>query len=152
MEMQIKCPKCKGTKVVKRGVSPTQNRGKQQIYLCKPCKKTFIQDLGFWKMKNNEQVVTKAIDLYFSNLSSRKVRNHYRRHEGIKTSHVSVLDWCRKYVLKVTKFVETLKPELSGELYVDETDIPRGYNTKKKGGDKFWCSVDWRTRYINATL
>ncbi|KKK61233.1 hypothetical protein LCGC14_3016380, partial [marine sediment metagenome] len=103
-------------------------------------------------MKNSEKKISMAIDLYFSNLSSRKVRNHFRRHLAHNSSHVTVLDWCRKYVLKVQKYVDTLHPELSGEFYADETDIPRGCNTKKKGGDTFWCSVDWDTRYINATL
>ncbi len=103
-------------------------------------------------MRNSEKKITSAIDLYFSNLSSRKVRNHFRRHLEHNCSHITVLDWCRKYVLKVNKFIDILKPQLSGEMFVDETDIPRGCNTKKKGGDKFWCSVDWGTRYINATM
>jgi len=147
-----KCQTCKQQSVVKRGLSPTQNRGKQQRWLCKDCNKTFIQDVGFWKKKNSEAKIMAGIDLYFSNLSSRKVRNHFRRHWDHNASHVSVLNWCREYTLKVTKYVDTLKPQLSGELYVDETDIPRGCNTKKKGGDKFWCSVDWGTRFINATF
>ncbi len=151
-QTKTKCPYCKSEQIVKRGLSPTQNRGKQQRYLCKSCKRTFIQDLGFWKMKNSEAKVTSAIDLYFSNLSSRKVRNHFRRHLAHNSSHVTVLDWCRKYVLKIQKYVDTLHPELSGKVYADETEIPRGCNTRKKGGDKFWCSVDWDTRYINATL
>lgn len=152
MKQTIKCPSCKWDKVVKRGLSPTENRGKQQRYLCKSCKKTFIPNNGFWKKKNSEQKITAAIDLYFSNLSSRKVRNHFRRHWQHNASHITILNWCREYTLKVTKFVDTLKPELSGEVYADETEIPRGCNTKRKGGDKFWCAVDWGTRYINATM
>ena len=151
-QTKIKCPNCKSEKIVKRGLSPTQNRGKQQRYLCKSCKKTFIQDLGFWKMKNSEKKITMGIDLYFSNLSSRKVRNHFRRHLEHNASHMTVLDWCRKYVLKVQDYVDKQNVSLSGQIYADETDIPRGCNTKRKGGDKFWCSIDWGTRYINATL
>src|SRR3989338_5392821 len=147
METNVRCPKCKGTNVLKRGTSPTQNRGVQQRHLCKDCKKTFIQDCGFWKMKNNEAKVTAGIDLYFSNLSSRKVRNHFRRHWNHNASHVSILDWCRKYTLKVQKYVNTLQPQLSGQFYMDETEIDRG-----KGNDVFWCNVDWGTRYINATM
>src|SRR3989338_9197237 len=152
MKQTIKCPSCNGDKMVKRGLSPTENRGKQQRYLCKSCKKTFIQDLGFWKKKNNEKKITSAIDLYFSNLSSRKVRNHFRRHLQENASHITILNWCREYTLKVTKFVNTLSPQLSGQFYADETDIPRGSGLHRKGGDIFWCNVDWGTRYINATL
>lgn len=147
METTIRCPKCKSTNIVKRGTSPTQNRGVQQRYLCKGCKKTFIQDLGFWKMKNSEAKVTAGIDLYFSNLSSRKVRNHFRRHWQHNASHVSILDWCRKYTLKVQKFVDTLQPQLSGQYYADETEIDR-----RRNKDIFWCNVDWGTRFINATF
>ena len=149
---KIKCRYCKSENTVKRGLSQTQNRGKQQRHLCKDCKKTFILDNGFWKKKNSEAKITAAIDLYFSNLSSRKVRNHFRRHWEHNASHVTVLNWCREYTLKASKFIDTLKPQLSGQLYVDETDIPRGCTPTRKGGDIFWCSVDWGTRYINATM
>ena len=148
MNSEIKCPNCKGTKTVKRGFSQTQNRGKQQRYLCRSCGKTFIPDMGFWKMKNSEKIVTMSIDMYLSNLSSRKMRNQLHRHMETKASHVTILDWVRKYVLKVQKYVNTLHPQLSGKVYADETEIPRG----RKRADIFWCSVDWDTRYINATL
>ncbi len=145
MEVKVKCPRCKSEDCVKRGFSPTQKRGKQQRYLCNACDKTFIPDRGFWKMKNHERKVTKAIDLYFANLSSRKVRNTFKRHEDVKVSHVSVLDWCRKYVLKVQRFVDKLNPTLSGLCYADDTEIDR-----KGCKDHFWACVDWGTRYINA--
>ena len=101
-----KCPNCKNDNVVKRGKSPTQKRGFQQRYKCKDCKKIFISDTGFWKMKNSEEIITMSIDMYLSNLSSRKMRNQLRRHMKTKISHVSVLDWVRKYILKVQNYVE----------------------------------------------
>jgi len=125
-------------------------RGKQQRYLCKDCGKTFIPDTGFWKMKNSDKIVTLSIDVYLSNLSSRKMRNQLQRHFSHKISHVSVLDWVRKYTLKVQKYVNTLNPSLSGQFYADETEI---FRSRKDGrNDIFWCSVDWGTRFINATL
>jgi len=145
METNYKCPTCKSKHTVKRGFSPTQNRGKQQRYLCKECKKTFIQDLGFWKKKNSEKKITVAIDLYFSNLSSRKVRNHFRRHWEHNASHITVLNWCREYTIKVQKYVDTLQPQLSGKFYADETEIDC-----ERRKDIFWCNVDWDTRYISG--
>lgn len=147
MENKIKCPYCKSEEIVKRGLSPTQNRGKQQRYKCNSCNKTFIQDMGFWKMKNNEAKITSGIDLYFSNLSSRKVRNHFRRHLEHNASHVTVLDWCRKYVLKVKKYTDSLPiQKLGGLQYCDETNIDC-----KNRNDNFWCSIDGITRFITAT-
>lgn len=146
MKQKIKCPYCKSEQIVKRGLSPTQNRGKQQRYLCNSCKKTFIQNNGFWKMKNSESKITQAIDLYFSNLSSRKVRNFFKRHLTHNASHETVLNWCRKYVLKVNNYVNELQPNLSGKYYADETEIKR-----KKNDDVFWACIDWDTRMIVDT-
>lgn len=146
MKPTIKCQYCKSDNVVMRGLSPTENRGKQQRYLCNDCKRTFIPDFGFWKMKNSESKITQGIDLYFSNLSSRKVRNHFRRHIEHNVSHITILDWCRKYVLKVNGFVDKLQPKLGGRYYADETEIDReGVN------DLFWCCIDWDTRMIVDT-
>jgi transposase-like protein len=148
MEIQIRCVFCQANCYAKYGTRTTENRGKIQRYRCLECGKTFTNDEGFYRMRNSEAKITQAIDLYFSNLSSRKVRNHFRRHLPHNASHVTILDWCRRYVLKTQKYIDTLKPQLSGKLYGDETEIDRG----KDHNDIFWCCVDWETRYINATL
>lgn len=146
-DKNVACRFCKSTNTMKKGYRTTMNRGKIQRYICKECDRSFTKDEGFLRMRNSESKITSAIDLYFSNLSSRKVRNYFRRHLEHNSSHVTVLDWCRRYVLKVQKYVNTLSPQLSGKVYADETEIDRG-----KNNDIFWCSVDWDTRYINATL
>ena len=148
MENQIKCLHCGKSNYKKKGFRKTQNRGKIQKFYCFECKRYFTNDEGFYRMRNSENKITSAIDLYFSNLSSRKVRNHFRRHWDHNASHETILNWCRKYVLKVTKYTETLQPQLSGQFYADETEIDR----EKDHNDIFWCNVDWGTRYINATL
>jgi len=140
------CNFCKSQNVVKKGFRQTENRGKIQRYLCRNCKRSFCIDEGFYRMRNHENKITQAIDLYFSNLSSRKVRNHFRRHLIKNASHVSILDWCRRYVLKVTNYINKLQPQLSGQFYADETEIDC-----ERRNDIFWACVDWGTRYINAT-
>jgi len=98
-------------------------------------------------MRNSEAKITQAIDLYYSHLSSRKIRNHFRRHLDHNASHETILAWARRYVLKVQKYVDTLKPQLSGKIYADETEIDC-----EDRNDIFWCAIDWDTRFINATL
>ncbi|MBI2548166.1 IS1/IS6 family transposase [Candidatus Woesearchaeota archaeon] len=141
------CLFCKSQNTVKKGFIKTEHRGNIQRYICKDCKRSFCIDEGFYRMRNNENKITKAIDLYFSNLSSRKVRNTFKRHEETKISHVSVLDWCRRYALKVWQYVDSLAPKLGGKCYADETEIDC-----EQRNDIFWCSVDWDTRFISATL
>ena len=88
-------------------------------------------------MRNNPSVITMSIDMYLSNLSSRKMRNQLKRHTTEKLSHVSILDWVRKYVLKVNNYVESLGYNLGDVFYADETFINR-----KGVDDRFWCCVD----------
>ena len=147
MENTIKCIYCKSQNYIKKGIRKTQNRGNIQRYKCLECNRLFTNDDGFYRMKNHESKITSAIDLYFSNLSSRKVRNHFRKHYPHNASHQSILNWCRKYVMKVQKYVDNLKPQLSGKYYMDETEIDcNGRN------DFFWVAVDWDTRFIPNTF
>lgn len=146
MENKIICRYCKSEKIVKRGLTKTNNRGNQQRYLCKDCKRTFIKDEGFYKMKNDPNLITMAVDMYLSNLSSRKMRNQLKRHGLGKVSHQTILTWVRKYVLMVNKFVDKLDYKLGNSFYADETVINR-----KGKNDRFWACVDWDTRMITGT-
>ena len=134
----IKCIHCKENNFVKKGFRKTQNRGKIQKYYCLSCKRYFTNDEGFYRMKNNEDIITMSIDMYLSNLSSRKMRNQLKRHMATKISHESILHWVRKYVMKVYKYTEQFTPTLSGKYYMDETEIDCvGRN------DFLMVAVDW---------
>lgn len=100
---KIKCVHCGSNEFTKQGFRKTENRGKIQKYKCCNCYRYFTNDDGFYRMRNNEKIITMSIDMYLSNLSSRKMRNQLKRHLETKISHVSILDWVRKYVLKVQK-------------------------------------------------
>lgn len=139
------CRFCKSRDVVHRGTRQTLWRGKIKRYGCKTCARTFTMDDGFFRMRNAPDKITRGIDLYFSNLSSRKVRNHYKRHDSHKISHVTVLDWCRKYTLKVHQYIDTLEPKIGGRCFADDTQIDRAGHK-----DHFWACIDWDTRYISA--
>ncbi len=96
-------------------------------------------------MKNSEKTITMSVDMYLSNLSSRKMRNQIKRHLNHKISHVAILDWVRKYVLKVYNYVEKLDYNVGDYFYADETIIFRN-----KQQDRFWACVDWETRLITG--
>ena len=138
---EIKCIYCKSENYTKQGFRKTENRGKIQKYFCRNCKRYFTNDEGFYRMRLSAE----TIDIYLSNLSSRKMRNQLKRHFNIKTSHQSVLNWVYKYSLKVNNFVEKLGYNLGESFYADETVINR-----QGRDDKFWCCVDWNTRLITG--
>src|SRR3989338_10684365 len=138
MKAKIRCVHCKAEKYSKQGYRKTEKRGKIQKYKCLSCSKYFTNDEGFYRMRNSEEIITMSVDMYLSNLSSRKMRNQLRRHMKTKISHVSVLDWVRKYILKVHAYVEKLNyDKLGGIFYADETVINR-----KGNHDNFWACVD----------
>ncbi len=96
-------------------------------------------------MRFSAKIITMSIDIYLSNLSSRKMRNQLKRHFLIKVSHITVLDWVRKYSLKVYNFVEKLGYNLGEQFYADETFVRR-----EGKDDRFWACLDWETRMITG--
>lgn len=144
--MEIKCKHCKSQNFSKEGYRNTLNRGKLQKFKCHECKKYFTQDLGFYRMRNSEKIITMSIDMFISNLSSRKMSKQLQRHFTTKASHVTVLDWVRRFTLKVSKFVEGLGYNMGNSFYADETVIDC-----EGRDDKFWCCLDWETRMITGT-
>ncbi len=145
MKTGIKCKHCKSKNFRKEGTRKTDNRGKIQKYFCKDCKRFFTNDDGFYRMRNDPKIITMSIDMYVSNLSSRKMRNQLKRHLNHKISHISILDWVIKYALKVHKFVEKLGYNLRNSFFADETTINR-----EGKDDMFWCCLDWNTRLITG--
>ena len=86
-----------------------------------------------------------SVDMYVSNLSSRKMRNQLSRHLLTKVSHISILNWVYKYTLKVGRFVEKLGYNLGDSFYADETFVQR-----EGKEDRFWACIDWDTRLITG--
>ena len=142
---EILCPHCKEKNIKKDGLRKTEKRGKIQRYKCKLCNYRFVFDDGFYRMRNNENIITMSIDMYISNLSSRKMRNQIGRHLNTKISHMSILDWVRRYTLKVSKFVDKLGYNMGNSFYADETLIDCSGRD-----DRFWCCIDWDTRLITG--
>ena len=142
---EIKCLFCKSSNYIKKGYRQTEQRGKIPRYYCKECDKNFTNDEGFYRMRYSAKTITLSIDIFVSNLSSRKMRNQLLRHFDTKVSHITILDWVRKYTLKVKKFVDKLGYNLGDSFYADETEVQR-----EGKRDRFWCCLDWDTRLITG--
>ena len=145
MEIKVKCRHCGSEEFSKEGFRKTLKRGKIQKFRCLKCKRNFTNDDGFFRMRNNSKIITMSVDMYLSNLSSRKMRNQLARHLDEKIHHSTILDWVRKYVLKVHNYVEKLGYNFGDWFYADETEINRAGNW-----DRFWACVDWDTRLITG--
>ncbi len=139
----ISCPKCKGENTKKRGQRQTENRGKIQRYFCKNCRFSFVQDDGFFRMRNTPQKVTLCLDLFYRGISTRKVQEHLKAFYPHNSDHRTILRWIVKYSKMIHSFTNKLKINCGRELQVDEMEF-------KTKGKRSWFidSIDTETRYM----
>jgi putative transposase len=116
------CKFCGSENVVKRGFRNTE-KGKVQRLFCNNCKRKFILDEGFEKMKATPETVTVALDLYFKGISMRAIVDHIKQFYGVEVSHVAIYKWIRKYVSMMKKYCDQLVPRVSGIWHSDEMTL-----------------------------
>ena len=92
----MRCPKCRGGKISKRGKRYNQS-GTKQLYLCNNCHRKFIEDDGFKRMRYNKKEIVRAIHLHNRGLSLFDVKDHLWQHDGVKVSREAVREWIKKY-------------------------------------------------------
>jgi transposase-like protein/DNA-directed RNA polymerase subunit RPC12/RpoP len=149
----IKCSNCKSENIKKDGKRKTENRGFIQRYKCLECSKRFIQDDGFFRMRNSPLKITQSVDLFYRGASTRGVQGHLAMFFPHNASNVSVYAWVVKYSKMISKFTNKLKLRVGEEAQTDEIEYHRRKNHKKfsrEGTEKnfFIDSVDTETRFM----
>lgn len=135
-----KCPRCKSDKVVRDGIRKNKS-GQIQRYRCNECQKWFTLNLGFEGMRATPQMITSAMQLYFSGESLRSVQA-FLKLQGVKASHMSVYRWIGKYVKLMDDYLEQITPQVSGTWRTDELFL------KVKGNTKYlYALMDDETRF-----
>jgi transposase-like protein len=135
-----KCLYCGSEQIVKDAVRHNKKYDIQR-YLCKACGKRFSVNVGFEGMKASPQVITSAMQLYFTGESLRNVQK-FLKLQGVSVSHVSVLKWIRKYVKLMNEYLEKIKPNVSDTWRADELYV------KIKGDMKYlFALMDDETRF-----
>ena len=135
------CPVCLvSDNVVKHGIRNNKS-GQIQKFFCKCCNKWFSINYGFEKMHSTPQMITAAMQLYFSNESYRNIKK-FLELQGVKISHVTVYKWITKYVKLMDKYLEQIKPNVSNAWRTDELFL------KVKGNTKYlYALMDDETRF-----
>jgi len=134
------CPYCQSEEIVRRGVRHN-SYGDIQRFSCNVCGKWFVINLGFEKMKASPQVITSAMQLYFSGASLRNTAK-FLRLQGVKVSHVAVYKWIKKYIGLMEKYLEKIVPNVSDTWRADEVWM------KFKGDMKYvFAIMDDETRF-----
>ncbi len=148
-----RCSHCNSEEVVKRGTFETKAHGKQQMLYCKKCGKRCIERTPFYRMRNEPQKITCAIDLFYRGVSTRKVQEHLSAFYPHNSSHKSIYKWIVKYAKIIGKFTDKLKVNIGSEIQIDEMEYHRRKQRNRKGVDRNWFidSIDTKTRFMIAS-
>ncbi len=136
------CKFCGSEKFIKYGV-----KHRKQNYFCKDCKRTFVDNLYFEKMKVDPKIICLTLDLYFKGVSLRKISDHLKQFYNLDIYFTTIHRWINRYIRIIDEYTRQFKPQL-GELWnVDEMMI-------KVGNDWFylWNVIDDETRFHLASV
>lgn len=134
------CIHCKSGAIVKDGLRHNKY-GDIQKFNCKDCGKYFTINIGFEKMKHNPQGITTAMQLYFSGESLRNTAESLQL-IGMNVSHQTIYNWIKKYVTLMARYLERIKPNVSGAWRADELYLKVGGNPKY-----LYALMDDQTRF-----
>jgi transposase-like protein len=136
----LSCVVCKSGRVIKFGMR--KNRyGNVQRYKCEDCGKRFTYNIGFERKQASPQIITTAMQLYFSGESFRNVQRFIKL-QGLEISHVTVYNWISKYTNLMQKYLDRITPRLSDTWRTDEIFL------KVKGSTKYlYAIMDDETRF-----
>src|SRR3989338_11367269 len=96
------CEHCGSNNAVKKGFRRNLSCKKQK-YFCNSCKKWFIHDDGFKRMRINPKHIVRALHEYADGASLKKVMVHLRQHDSVKVTRWAIRKWIVKYYHSLKK-------------------------------------------------
>lgn len=100
-----------------------------------------LSNMGFEHLKATAQIVTNALQLYFTGESLRNVRK-FLLLQGVKVSHQTIYNWIAKYTALMEKYLDKMTPQVSEVWRADELYL------KVKGNMKYlYAMMDDETRF-----
>jgi putative transposase len=134
------CIYCKCANIVRDGLRHNKY-GDIQKYNCKDCSKYFTINVGFERMKSSPQIITSALQLYFTGESLRNTQK-FLRLQGVSVNHNTIYRWIRKYVSLMEEYLGQIKPNVGDTWRADELWL------KVKGNMKYlFALMDDETRF-----
>ncbi len=152
--MNTECEFCGSENTIKKGLRRTENRGDVQRFYCKDCKKRFVVNDAFFRMRNTPQKITLCMDLFFRGISTRKVQEHLQAFYPHNSDNSTIYRWIIRYATLISKFTDTLKPIIGPEVQVDEVEFHRRKHPRQRLGiAQNWLidSIDPKTRFAVAS-
>jgi transposase-like protein/predicted nucleic acid-binding Zn finger protein len=148
------CPRCSSNKIVKNGFRNVMNEVRRQRRKCDRCGYRFIiGENGFSKVSSNPHIIVETLNLFMGGMSLRNISRHVFSTHQVKISHVSIMNWVRKYTALMKDYVDKLIPEYHEVWSVDEMMLNvKGTEPMGKGYYSWvWSIINPQTRFVVAT-
>jgi len=140
---EIVCLSCGGSKIKKDGKRKT-TLGITQRYKCKTCNKKFSFNLGFAGKKYKAEIITLALQMYFSGQSLRNVSKTIKMF-GLSPTHQTIWNWIDCFTKKLSKYLGGIVPDVGDSWRSDEMFV------HVKGELKYvFAMMDDSTRFMLA--
>ena len=128
------CKYCRSGDVVRRGVRKNKS-GMVQLYKCNACRRAFSGNFGFRYRRYSPEIVSEALHLYFSGMSSYAVADVLEA-RGIDVTSSAVRKWVERYSKIAALYTDSITP-----------DVGKWYRA-----DEVWVKVDGRQCYLFASM
>ena len=128
------CKYCRSDSVVRRGVRHNKS-GDIQLIKCNSCRRTFSANFGFRYRRHSPEIVSEALHLYFSGMSSYAIADLFET-RGIDVDDSAIRRCVERYSKIASLYTESLTPEV-GKWY---------------RADEVWVKVDGRQCYLFASM
>ena len=128
------CKYCRSDKIVKRGTRHNKS-GDVQLMKCNKCNRTFSANFGFRYRQFDPDVISEAMHLYYSGVSTRAISDVFEA-RGIDVDHSVVYRWVERYSKITGIFTDSLKPNVGNWFRADEV----------------WVKVNGKKHYLFATM
>ena len=138
------CKFCDSGNLKKDGFRKNKD-GKIQKFYCLDCKKGFTANFRFEKMRYDDVVITRALQMYYSGMSVRDIADCLEQEE-IDVSHMTIYRWIDKYSKMTAKYLNGIVPRVGDWFRADEIWV------KIAGKQNYlFASMDDDTRYWLAS-
>ena len=138
------CKFCDSGNIVKAGLKKNKTKTMQR-FKCQDCKKRFTANFGFEKMRYDDVIITRALQMYYQGLSVRDIADNLEA-EDIKVDYSTVYDWIDKYSKMTSTYLNGIVPRVGDWFRADEVWI------KINGKQNYlFASMDDDTRYWLAS-
>ena len=128
------CKFCRSGNIKKQGIRHNKSGAVQRL-MCLTCKKTFSANFGFRYRRHSPDIVSEAMHLYYSGMSSYAIADLFET-RGIDVDDSAIRRWVHRYSKVAHLFTDSITP-----------DVGKWYR-----GDEVWVKVDGKKHYLFATM